>query len=136
MNTGQTLTVSYYQLKENKFFNDGSVINSDARLRKIPPEEKKRFTVETFEDEREKKIFWVKTDEVSLIENKTEIWTLQMLAQQESRVECINPRFIADKEIVEKFRKQINSVENKCEKIMSTIPRLYERRLLTERYVN
>ncbi len=52
---------------------------------------------------------------------------------QETRVECINPKFVTDEDMIKKFEKQIKGVNSKCEQIMSAFPYFYKKRLLIEK---
>ena len=85
MSEGKKITVSYYNLKEEKYFNDGSSVLPSSLLRKITLEENNMFTVETV-DENDKRIFWVNDDEVEFVEEKKEFWSNGMLEQQEKEI--------------------------------------------------
>lgn len=82
------IIVYYYNLKEPKIFNDGSIIEISVTLRKIPPENNKEYynveTVDTFDF---KKIFPVKKTDVELKEVVEEEWSKEMFEQQKKETE-------------------------------------------------
>lgn len=65
-------------------------------------------------------------------ENKEYISLVVPVRNQETRFECLNPKFITSKKLIEKFEKDLNSVNKNFEKILNKLGP-YKRKILIEK---
>jgi len=75
----------YFQLKEQKFMQDGHFISAKQKLLYICTEEN-FMQFETVDDSEIKRIFWATEQEVEFLTEIEEDWTEERIARQQNEV--------------------------------------------------
>lgn len=75
----------YYRLKDDKIFNDTSLVEKGTLVRRII-EDDKLLNVETMDLHNIKRVFWIKEDELEFISEEKEIWNEKDLEEREKIV--------------------------------------------------
>jgi hypothetical protein len=75
----------YFELKEQKFMQDGHFISAKQKLLYICTEEN-MMQFETVDDSEVKRIFWTKEEEVNFLTEVDEDWSDERIQQQQNEI--------------------------------------------------